>query len=246
MEQCRGAKYKTHYFCVLPCVLNYIWKISEYYINLFLIILISQCTVFLRIWVGSVVSCFRCLCVYGWNLLTVSTMAQSSHMQQTFQITVSHSLTIMGKYHRGNKISRCVLFISLWFPVSCVVIIMVFCDVTPSDLVNVAYLPNYIQEDHNLMLLITIIFYVTLLCLPTFTHIRLLFRVNGLSWNLTNTGCPACSYSCVSPTITGMWHGSVLTERDHTSFLHFSLFRLHKWRTINTHVKNKFTFLVCI
>jgi len=79
------------------------------FIYLFLFIIISQCTVYLRIWVESVVLCFRCLCVYGWNLLTVSTMVQSSHMQQTFQITVSHSLTIMGKHHKGNKISRCVL-----------------------------------------------------------------------------------------------------------------------------------------
>lgn len=113
MKQCQDMKYKTPYFCVLPCVLSYIWKISEYYFYLFLIIIISQCTVFMRIWVESVVSCFRCLCVYGWNLLTVSTMAQSSHMQQTFRITVSHSLTIMGKYHRGNKISRCV-FLSVY------------------------------------------------------------------------------------------------------------------------------------
>lgn len=117
MEQYQDMKYKTHYFCVLFCVLNYIWKISEYciylFIYLFLIIIISQCTVFLRIWVENVVSYFRCLCVYGWNLLTVSTMVQSSHMQQIFQITVSHSLTIMGKYHGGNKISRCV-FLSVY------------------------------------------------------------------------------------------------------------------------------------
>jgi len=130
-------------------------------------------------------------------------------------------------------------FISIWFPVSHVVIIMVFCDVTPSDLVGVTCLSNYIQEDYNLMFPITIISYVTLLCLPTYTHITLLFRVNGLSWYMTSrpTGCPACNYSCVSPTVTGMWHDSVLTERDLTRFLHFSLFRLHKSWTINTHVK---------
>jgi len=58
---------------------------------------------------------------------------------------------------------------------------MVFCDVTPSDLVDVTCLSNYIQEDYNLMFPITIISYVALLCLPTYTHITLLFRVNGLS-----------------------------------------------------------------